>query len=856
MPVVRLVLLESNDKMFNKKLFLFFILLISLISIVRSTDLVLQDADTENLDDGYLNSQYPTYEFGAVTSFYVKMDADGDRYVSYIKFDLTQVPSGYTVVNSGLNLYFSSNALDNTSEGWNTTVYHVYAYPHFNVSGSEWTEGDSTGTGSAASGSELSYNTRAVNASQYNATPVAKFLTTQNEPLGWKGINVTSSINKAISDGDKNITFFLNVTEMFGNPEGDFVTIRSKEYENATLRPYLTITYTETTPPTYTNWGNNASNSKYNDTIRWNITLSDNIDLDYYIFAHNISGTFVNNTPVDISGKNYSANFTWKINLTRGKTVCGIFWFNDSSANGNTTDQSCFTVANTIPALTASITPTPADPTDDLTGSISYSDVDSDTMAQNETKWYNNSVEVTDLVNVTLVGDGNTTNNDIWIFSARVYDGYNWSIWVNSSAVTIGDTTPPVIRNITVSNSSTIVPLNTIINLTANCTDASSSIGSVKFTYYAPSGSATNLSTTTHYGDIYYYELTLSSIGNWTFNETHCTDSSGNILTNNTVKNWVLVDNTAPSLKDITFSALVFYSDTSMNITVNCTDITSTISSAKVEINYSGVVSNYSMTQSGDIWYKDQTYVSGTHTVTNLYCIDSSTNINMTSSGQVLVVTERPTTPPSGGGGGAAEEPEDIVCNVSDEKYDITTATGREGYNFIIPYQTVRPITKLIYVTNYGIKNLSISFSCEQTDNNSINICDYITLSKNSTNIYANPQEPESLTMEISYPEGSTTKDEFTFNINSVSSYCQVNLNNRAEVNRISLSKWKALKLSVLNPNWKDFDYPILAPAIIAWCMMIILGTIIAKASKSPLLGIFIVGIILGGAAFVGVLFL
>ena len=55
-----------------------------------------------------------------------------------------------------------------------------------------------------------------------------------------------------------------------------------------------------------------------------------------------------------------------------------------------------------------------------------FYDGDGGNQTDNETKWYNNSIEITSLANLTSIASGNTTKSEIWIFSVRGYDGTNW----------------------------------------------------------------------------------------------------------------------------------------------------------------------------------------------------------------------------------------------------------------------------------------------------------------------------------------------------------------------------------------------------------------------------------------------
>ncbi|MBW2993051.1 S8 family serine peptidase, partial [Candidatus Woesearchaeota archaeon] len=77
-----------------------------------------------------------------------------------------------------------------------------------------------------------------------------------------------------------------------------------------------------------------------------------------------------------------------------------------------------------------------------LKGSFVYYDKDNDNQSMNETKWYNYSAEAVLLRNLTLIDSESTSKNQTWIFSARTYDGYGWSDWVNSSGLEIQNSGP------------------------------------------------------------------------------------------------------------------------------------------------------------------------------------------------------------------------------------------------------------------------------------------------------------------------------------------------------------------------------------------------------------------------------
>lgn len=112
----------------------------------------------------------------------------------------------------------------------------------------------------------------------------------------------------------------------------------------------------------------------------------------------------------------------------------------DSDDYGTSKLTNNVTIQNSLPTLTISIVSELGfNGTDeDLIGSFSYTDGDSDSITANQTKWYKNSVEQIGLENLTTISYTYTSAEEIWIFSARVYDGESWSNWHNTS-ITILD---------------------------------------------------------------------------------------------------------------------------------------------------------------------------------------------------------------------------------------------------------------------------------------------------------------------------------------------------------------------------------------------------------------------------------
>jgi hypothetical protein len=67
-------------------------------------------------------------------------------------------------------------------------------------------------------------------------------------------------------------------------------------------------------------------------------------------------------------------------------------------------------------------------------------DKDLDIISENETRWFLNGLENISLRNFTTLGFGNTSKGENWSFSARIFDGTNFSDWAYSLNITIQNT--------------------------------------------------------------------------------------------------------------------------------------------------------------------------------------------------------------------------------------------------------------------------------------------------------------------------------------------------------------------------------------------------------------------------------
>lgn len=153
------------------------------------------------------------------------------------------------------------------------------------------------------------------------------------------------------------------------------------------------------------------------------------------------SYTAVNNISISIN------NNTGIVNLTPDNGFFGVRYAKFIADDGDNTTFSNnvtlnVTAVNNLPSAT-SATISNSDflnrTNGSLTASWTFSDSDNDVMLGNETLWHINGIENESLRNLTAISSSNTTKNQNWSFSVRVFDGTNFSAFFSSANITIAN---------------------------------------------------------------------------------------------------------------------------------------------------------------------------------------------------------------------------------------------------------------------------------------------------------------------------------------------------------------------------------------------------------------------------------
>jgi len=250
--------------------------------------------------------------------------------------------------------------------------------------------------------------------------------------------------------------------------EIDDMTNSGRNYSRIDV--YAAILSLDTTPPnvTFVNITPENETITSNSFIFVNVTVNDSLN--------NISSCLLEWNHTSNESMTKVGNGT-SVYCYKNKSIAGtgIFYYkayaNDSANNIGVSELRQINITNTAPNAT-NVTINSTDnlnrTNSTLVGSWDFYDTNSDSQVDNKTKWYNNSIEVTALANLTSVGSGNTTKNQNWTFSVRVFDGKEWSEWVNSTILIIENSAPTQPSLTNPENES----IQTTVNVTINWSDS------------------------------------------------------------------------------------------------------------------------------------------------------------------------------------------------------------------------------------------------------------------------------------------------------------------------------------------------------------------------------------------------
>ena len=310
--------------------------------------------------------------------------------------------------------------------------------------------------------------------------------------------------NTLLLNGTSEIAWIQNLTTSLDIFEFCSNYTESQNYtSNSTCR---LLTVVDEILPSFSNNLSGGTFKKYTN-FTYNITTSDR-SLNYTWFSTNNSGLWTNNTPIALNGAtSYVFNNSNNISLSRGNTICSIYYTNDSSGNLNVSNQFCFSVVNTVPIISSAAI-NDSDPIDSdnlYCDNRSVSDIDGDSIILFY-DWLNSSVSTG--ISNPLLGNANTSVNDIWQCRIWVGDTYDNGTNVTSSSVSIGTGYIAPIINFTnattvgtgkQSDSANPTNNNTLLNISVNITDVNTGDNWTAIFCRTDSFSGTNCTSSTDF---------------------------------------------------------------------------------------------------------------------------------------------------------------------------------------------------------------------------------------------------------------------------------------------------------------------------------------------------------------------
>jgi len=254
----------------------------------NSTTIILQDADSENLADGWVDEDHKNLNYGADTILSATRFEDN----IFIKFNLSSIPTGSSIENALLKLTRSGGILGETVT--------FYIYPINN----SWNEGSGDSDTNTATINGTTWNERwysngttsnwSVKGGDYYNKLNLTYNIYEGSPFN---VNVTKIVVGWHNQSIENYGFFIT-TSFYQE------TYYSKEYSTVTSRrPLLNITYT-LPPSLMTNCTAYSGTGNY--TTSCDCLLNTTLDLGGNSFITNTSGTLITEANVTNIG-------SWKL---------------------------------------------------------------------------------------------------------------------------------------------------------------------------------------------------------------------------------------------------------------------------------------------------------------------------------------------------------------------------------------------------------------------------------------------------------------------------------------------------------------------------------------------------------------
>ncbi len=296
-----------------------------------------------------------------------------------------------------------------------------------------------------------------------NSTDFAVFINgTSNEVLSSAVIEISNGSKKNSSMTINGLNFFINFTSLKTGAR-TFKIYANDSVGNFNVTDFRTFGINNTAP----NISSFSPSSIFvnisepnNQTFSINFSDSENDNVTFSWFLNgSLQFSGINKNEFNFTG-NFSAAGVYSINATLSDGIATAYMTWILTVN-DTNIAPIVTSANLSNSDFLNRT------NGTLQASFGFFDADGDNIVSNETLWYINNTLNTNFTNRTRIDAANTTKLENWTFGVRVFDGKNWSRFVNSSTIRILNAKPSI--NIT---TQAITILETqLANISLNATD-------------------------------------------------------------------------------------------------------------------------------------------------------------------------------------------------------------------------------------------------------------------------------------------------------------------------------------------------------------------------------------------------
>ena len=230
----------------------------------------------------------------------------------------------------------------------------------------------------------------------------------------------------------------------------------------------------------------------------------------------------------------------------------------DGMDDGTAIDSYAVAIDNSIPTvLSASITPSDATESDDLTLVWNSADADNDILSVSGIEWYVDGSKVAAFDNDVTIPSVAIRDGDVWYAKIRVNDGEVDSAWLTTQTITIGsDNTPPTMTDVSLSG-----PYTTIDDLVASATanDADGDILTYEWEWTGtPFTSDTLPASQTNKGE------------SWS---VRCRVTDGSVYSAWMESNSVIIQNTAPVLLSLSIEQETIFFESEATYVYEASDV-------------------------------------------------------------------------------------------------------------------------------------------------------------------------------------------------------------------------------------------------------------------------------------------